>query len=456
MTTIVLISYFILLAFIAFRSYLNVSNFSDFFIAHKKGTFVAVTGSLIATILGGSAVIGAIDAGRTMGWATSWYMLCASIGLLALLPLTKRISKIGRFTLPDLLEDLYGKQAKKIASFVIPVAWLGIIAAQLIAAARILQSFAGIEYTTGVLLSGFVFTAYTIAGGQISILKTDFVQSILIIAGLMLLVIFSFWHLPVEEVKSFPLKLPFNVHFKPIDLFILLMTYSTTFTAGPDIYSRIFCASDEKIARKAILTTELGLIPVALMIGYLGVLGAVLNGTESPGATLVEISQTVLPVWVIPVIVVALLSAVLSSADTTILSASIIIADRIEKSKFGINTLKTTRLIILFVGILSMFIAIQFTSIIGMLLLALTVYSGAFILPILLGLSGIHSHPKYVSAAIISGGLTALIGKLLLGTRGESWSNGIIIGAFAINALLLLLGRKKCHLKNRRHLTPKT
>lgn len=443
MTTIVLIVYFIIMTLIAFKSYSKVRNFSDFFIARKKGTFFTVTGSLIATILGGSAIIGAIDAGQNIGWATSWYMLCASIGLLALLPLIKKISKMGRYTLPDLLEDLYGKQAKEIASFVIPVAWLGIIAAQLIAAARILQSFAGFEYATGVILSGIVFTGYTIAGGQISVLKTDFVQSILIIAGLMLLVIFSLGHIPVEQFKTYPLNLPFNIYFKPIDLFILLITYSTTFTAGPDIYSRIFCASDERIARKAILTTALVLIPVALMIGYLGVFGAVLNGSEPHGATLVEISQLVLPVWAIPVIVVALLSAVLSSADTTILSASIIIADRIEKSKFGENTIKTTRLIILLVGILSMLIAIQFTSIIAMLLLALTVYSGAFILPILFGLSGIRSHPKYVSAAIISGGLIALTGKLLLATKGAGWSNWIIISAFAFNALLLLIGRKK-------------
>ncbi|MFA9391553.1 MAG: sodium:solute symporter [Prolixibacteraceae bacterium] len=443
MTLTVLILYLLFLSFIAFRSFQKINNYADFFVARKKGSFRTVTGSLLATILGGSAVIGAIDAGKNMGWATSWFMLCAAIGLFALLPFTKRISQLGRYTLPDLLEDLYGRKTKTIASFMIPLAWLGIVAAQLIASARILQSFTGLNYVWGVLISAFVFTAYTIAGGQLSVLKTDFTQAILIITGLLVIAFFSFSQLPMEKFRQFPLNLPFNAHFRPTDLFILLLTYSSTFTAGPDIYSRIFCAANEKTAKRAVLSTALTLIPIALIIGYLSVVGALLPGTNEHGASLVEIAQTILPLWVIPLIVIALLSAVLSSADTTILSASIIVCDLISKSKFDHNTLKTTRIIILLFGILSAIIAINFTSIIEMLLIALTVYSGAFILPVLFGLAKVKIRSEFVSAAIIIGGLVALTGKLMSFTNWGYWSNWIIVSAFAFNAILLLAGKIK-------------
>ncbi|MBN1924358.1 MAG: hypothetical protein JW798_00855, partial [Prolixibacteraceae bacterium] len=133
MTTLALTIYLMILIAIAFFSYKKIKGHTDFFVARREGGFYTVTGSLLATILGGSAIIGTIDAGPKLGWATSWFMLCATIGLVALFPLAKKVKQLGRFTLPELLEDLFNNRIKKISSVVIPVAWLGIIAAQVIA-----------------------------------------------------------------------------------------------------------------------------------------------------------------------------------------------------------------------------------------------------------------------------------------------------------------------------------
>lgn len=439
MTIFVLVVYLLVLIFIAIRSFNKIEDFSDFFIARKKGSFVAITGSLIATILGGSAVIGAIDAGSSMGWATSWFMLCASFGLLALIPLAKKINKIGRFTLPELLHDLYGKQTKLIASIIIPIAWIGIIAAQIIAAAKILHSFTGLGYEYGVIISGIVFIGYTIAGGQISILKTDSVQAFLIILGLIVVALFSYHNITLSPNLLLSQSFPFNNNFAPIDLFILVITYSTTFTVGPDIYSRLFCAKNEKTAQKAIMTTAAILIPIALIIGYLSMVGVSLNNPLH-GAKIIEISLEVLPQFTVPLIVIALLSAVLSSADTTILSSSIILSDLIERNGFGANSIKKTRYIILIVGIVSILIALQFTSIIEMLLIALTVYSGAFTLPVILGLLAVKIKTNYVSLAILAGSVIAITGKLLTIYGNKEIGNTIIISSMLINGIILLAG----------------
>ncbi|MGF7141136.1 sodium:solute symporter family protein [Roseimarinus sediminis] len=445
MTTIILLLYLALLIAVAVGSFKKVRDFNDFFVARKSGSYRAVSGSLIATILGGSAVIGAIDEGASLGWASSWYMLTAAIGLAALLPLTGRISRLGRFTLPDLLNDLYGRQSRLIASFIIPIAWTGIVAAQLIAAASILQSFTGMSYTAGVWIAALVFIGYTVAGGQLSILKTDAVQSLLILAGLVLVAVFS---LQLHDMKAIDYKtpaFPFNSHFKPFDLLILLFTYATTFTAGPDIYSRIFCAANEQVARRAIITTIAVLIPVALIIGFLGTTAASLvseSGTQ--GAVIIELGKSVLPAWLLPLIVLSLLSAVLSSADTTLLSASIIIAELFDgKQQPGQKSLKRSRYLIVLTGFISLLIALHFHSIIGMLLIALTVYSGAFTLPVLAGLAGIKIKQSMVSAAIITGGLMALSGKLISLYSDPFTGKVLIISAFAVNALLLLAGSKR-------------
>lgn len=517
--TIVLLLYFVILCVIAVHSAMNVKSVPDFFVARKGASVKAVTGSLVATILGGSAVIGAVDAGPKLGAATAWFMLVGSLGLLALLPFVKKAYTLGKYTLPDLIENLFGKLPRTIASIVIPLAWTGIVAAQIIASAKLLQSFTPLSYEVSATISAVIFIFYTMAGGQLSILRTDLLQAILILAGLAIIVLFAigydftiassalgFASESPTLTKNAP-AFPFNSNFTPLTLFLLILTYGSTFTVGPDMFSRLFCAKDDRTAKKAILTAALILIPVAATIGFLGAFGTGLG--EVQGARISAIADLVVPAPLAPFIALALLSVVLSSADTTLLSSSIIICELLfrkspvndetqedekleaEKQEAGklesetlevekqecrapqhritgkiktqlvkdLSSLASTRYVILANGFVAFIIALLFTDIIQMLLLALAIYAGAFIIPILFGLAGMRIKPKFVSAAIIAGGLLALAGKLFEATAAASFtlvsanavmeftaahfSDILLIAAFAVNAGLLLIGRIK-------------
>lgn len=435
--------YLAVLVFVGYLSYRKINNHIDFFVAGKNGSTLAVTGSLLATILGGSAIIGAIDAAPRMGWSVSWYMICAAAGLFALIPFAGSIRKLGRFTLPDLLESMHGTLPKKISSYIIPLAWIGIVAAQIIASAKILESFAGLGYGWGVVVSGAVFVLYTLMGGQFSILRTDLVQSVLVILGLGVIAWFVGRH-QISHGLSLPVHFSFfNPGFSPFDLLVLVLTYSTTFTTGPDIYSRLFCARNKSVIQKSLLIAGLVLIPVSFTIGFLGVSGSALVPNPTNGTVLINLSKMVLPEWAVSLMVVALLSAVLSSADTTLLSASVIVSDLILKGHFGAKTIMMTRKIILIIGFLSTLLAWNFTSIIDTLLMALAVYAGAFTLPIILGLFKVRFKPKYLSSAILSGGSVALIAKLFTLAGQTFYGNALLLASFFVSGLVLLLGRAK-------------
>lgn len=437
--TIALVIYLVLLILIAARSARSVKDIPDFFVARKKASAKAVAGSLVATILGGSAVIGAVDSGAKLGGAASWFMLVGALGLLALIPFAGKACALAKYTLPDLVEKLYGKGPRLVASLVIPIAWTGIVAAQIIAAAKLLMTFTPMSYTTAAIVSAIVFTGYTLAGGQQSILKTDFLQACLIILGLVLLAGFAFADCGTVNLGGTPSApaFPFNTNFTPFDLFLLILTYGTTYTAGPDIFSRIFCAKDTGTAKKAIVGAACMLIPVAFIIGFLAVYGAGLENV--PGAHITAIAGKVFPQPLIPLFALALLSVVLSSADTTLLSSSIIICEL-----FRGNSLAKARIVILANGIVALLLALVFNDIIGTLLLALAVYAGAFTVPILWGLLGLRARPQFVAAAIILGGSLALAGKLcptLPGSLGAHTGDVLMLAAFAVNAATLALGR---------------
>lgn len=442
---IALIVYLVFLIAIAVRSARRVKDIPDFFVARKGASAKAVAGSLVATILGGSAVIGAVDSGAKLGGAASWFMLVGALGLFALIPIAGRAYEHGKYSLPDLVENLYGKGPRLVATVVIPVAWTGIVAAQIIAAAKLLMTFTSMPYTTAAIVSAVVFTGYTLAGGQLSILRTDFLQACLIIVGLLLLAGFAKFgggelgSMLASATTSVAPRFPFNANFTPLDLFLLILTYGTTYTAGPDIYSRVFCAKDAATAKKAIGIAACILIPVAFVIGFLAVYGVSL-GNEVQGARITAIANAVLPPALLPVFALALLSVVLSSADTTLLSSSIIINGLCRKP-----SLFQARIIILLNGIVALLLALVFTDIIGTLLLALAVYAGAFTVPILWGLLGFQAKPKFVGAAIVAGGILSLSGKLcpaLPGSLGQHTGDILMIAAFVVNGVILVLGRR--------------
>ena len=456
---IALIIYLVFLVVIAVRSAKSVKDIPDFFVARKGASAKAVAGSLVATILGGSAVIGAVDSGARLGGAATWFMLVGALGLVALIPFARRAYNHGKYTLPDLVENLYGRGPRLVASLVIPVAWTGIVAAQIIAAAKLLMTFAPLGYTQAALVSASVFTGYTLAGGQHSILRTDFLQACLIIVGLLTVAGFALFAGPGASSLSAILQgapeFPFNTNFTPFDLFLLVLTYGTTYTAGPDIFSRMFCAKDVATARKAIGMAAATLVPVAFVIGFLAVYGVSLENVQ--GAHITAIADKVLPSALIPLVALALLSVVLSSADTTLLSSSVILYGMFRKqdSEVDVNganganagrRLGGIRITILLNGIVALLLALVFTDIIGTLLLALAVYAGAFTVPILWGLLGLRAKPKFVAAAIVAGGILALAGKLcpaLPGSLGAHTGDILMVLAFAVNAAILALGRTR-------------
>ncbi len=465
--TAALIIYLIVLVAIALRSARKVKDVPDFFVARKGASARMVAGSLVATILGGSAVIGAIDSGAKLGGAASWFMLVGALGLLALIPFAARAYKHGKYALPDLVENLYGKGPRLVATIVIPIAWTGIVAAQIIAAAKLLMTFTPMEYTTAAVVAAAVFTGYTLAGGQLSILRTDFLQACLIITGLLLIAGFALFNgagdvasatsnatnsaAGIAGILQGAPAFPFNANFTPLDLFLLILTYGTTYTAGPDIFSRVFCAKDTATAKKGIAMAAATLIPVAFIIGFLAVFGTSLG--EVQGARITSIAGSVLPAPLIPLVALALLSVVLSSADTTLLSSSVILCGllRIGADPKGARDpqnngrpLLKARIVILINGIVALLLALVFTDIIGTLLLALAVYAGAFTVPILWGLAGLRSRPTSVAAGIILGGALALAGKLcppLPGAIGSHTGDVLTIAAFIVNGICLAAGR---------------
>jgi solute:Na+ symporter, SSS family len=433
-TEITIAVYFVFILAIGVYSAFKIKSPSDYFVAGKKAGVVSVSGSLLATILGGSAILGTIELSQNIGWAALWFLFSAAFGLFVLIPISKYVKRFGNYTLPELLGTFYGKKAETISSVIIPLAWLGIVAAQIIAAAKILSGLGFIDYTIAAIIAGTIFIIYTLLGGQLSILKTDALQSVLIISGICALLFFTTQNNVPTKIESLRVNSLFNSSFSPIDLLILILTYSVTFVVGPDIYSRVFCAKNEKTASRSILIVALILIPVSFALTWLGI-----YSQQFQNEGIVSFAQNFLPGWAYGLFIAALLSAVMSSADTTLLTSSMILNGLFTGNLNKNNSLKTTRILVVVTGVISILISLFVTSIIQALLFALTFFSGAFVIPTLAGLLKLKIQQEKVVFAIVIGGLVALSGKIINIFYHEFIGNLVIISAFFINSILLFV-----------------
>jgi len=397
----------------------------DFFVAGRKGSSLFITGSLLATIVGGSATVGMAGWGFTRGLTGAWWLLVGSIGLLVLgFFLAKKVRQFALYTLPEMVKKQYDGRVALAASILIVVAWVGIVAGQIVAAGTIMSILGIGDTVLWMVVFSIVFVVYTILGGQYSIIRTDSIQALIIFAGifggvaLVLTKVCGFGGL-ADSLPSEHFSFPVSSNFGWYNLFSTLLLVGLTYVVGPDMYSRLFCAKDSEVARKSVLWAASLIIPVAFAIVLIGMGAAVLFPEIASEQALPTVIKEVIPPFLGGIVLAALLCAVMSSADTCLLSASTILAvDVIKPLKPSLDEkkiLSLTRWGIVILGALSLVLAWRLANVISSLLFAYTVYTAGITLPVIAGF--FKNRLKVTSlgalAAVIGGGATGLTIKLL-------------------------------------------
>jgi len=420
----IIVIYFTIMITIGISSRRTTGSTEGFFVAGRRGTTLFITGSLVATIIGGSATVGMAGLGFSRGITGAWWLLAGSGGLIILgLFFAGKIRSYALYTLPQLVEMQYGTSVSVVISVLIIIAWLGVIAGQIAATGQIL-SITGIGDTTSwMILFTIIFVSYTLIGGQQADIRTDIFQAIVIFFGIFSCLVIMLakvggWEGLVNALPAEKLSFPVSSGFSIVDLVSYLFVIGLVYAAGPDMYSRLFCAKDVKAARNAALWSAFIIIPFALFITVAGMSASILFPDIRPEQVFPTLLREHLPPLIGGLILAALISATMSSADSCIMSAGTIftvnIVKHISPKLSEKQMLVIAKSVIVLLGILSLLLALLLKGVISALLFAYTVYSGGVIIPVLFGFY--KDRFKLTSAgalaAIVGGGTTAIISKL--------------------------------------------
>lgn len=256
----------------------------------------------------------------------------------------RKLYGMNLLTLGDYYKVRFGKRTELLASLFLSLPYTGYIAAQLVAMGIILQVVTGMDLWQGVVLSSGVVTLYTFIGGMWAISVTDFVQTIIIIAGLLVLSVMLATEaggvsnvlagVPRETFRFFP---SFNIK----DIAAWIAAWSVLGLGSipsQDVFQRSMSSKSADTAVRSFYIAGVLYLTIALLPLFISLCTKHLYGNE-----LVEDAQLALPMMVIrhtPLFVQilffgSLLSAVMSTTSAAILAPAAVFSENLLKPLAG-------------------------------------------------------------------------------------------------------------------------
>ena len=418
-----------------------------FFVAQRRGTLPFITGSLVATAIGGSALIVTSKLGFGLGLPGVWWLLVGSVGLVILgFFFARKVRGAALYTLPELAQKQYDHRVGLAASILIVIAWIGVVAGQIVAAGSFLSILGIGSGTFWMVVFTLVVVIYTILGGQFSVIHTDLFQAAILFVGIFAALALVFSQVGgLEGLKgSLPpsyFSFPLNPEFDWKMFLSLLSLVGATYVVGPDMYTRLFCAKNEKVAQRSVFLAAFFFIPLAFAIALIGMSAKVLYPQIIPEQAFPQVVSGVLSPGLSGLILAAVIAALMSSADTCLLSQSVILTEDIFKrfhpSTDERKTVLSTRLSLVTLSILALVLALTLKQVYLSLMFAYTIFTCGLVVPVIAGFykDKLKVTPQGALAALIGGGVIGLIGKLP-GLNIPLKSDLGLIG-FAVSALLL-------------------
>ncbi|GMQ27569.1 sodium:solute symporter family protein [Algoriphagus confluentis] len=247
-------------------------------------------------------------------------------------------------TIGDVFKKMFGRRIEFFASIFMIPAYFGYVAAQLVALSLVLGAVTDLSLFQGILISGGIVVFYTFLGGMWAISITDFIQTTMIVVGLVWVAVTVaqeaggiqeiISQAPPESFQFFP-ENTWSGWTKYFGAWAILGLGSIP---SQDIYQRVMASKSQKVAVRStylagIFYLTFGLLPLFIA------LGAKVLYPE----LYLENKQMLLPSMILQhggigiqiVFFGALISAIMSTTSSGLLAPSAIISENIIRPYFG-------------------------------------------------------------------------------------------------------------------------
>jgi solute:Na+ symporter, SSS family len=337
-----IILYLVLTVFIGFWASRKVRDAGDYMLAGRSLPLMLSSAAMFATWFGSETVFGASSEfleGGLYGVIEDPFGAALCLFLFGAF-FARKLYNMNLLTLGDFFKVRYGKSTELTASLFLAIPYVGYIAAQLVAMGLILNVVTGIVVWQGVLISAVVVTLYTYVGGMWAISITDFIQSIIIIAGLVVVAVIladkaGGFNTVISKIPRGDLRFLPPLNLKDIVVYIAAWSVlGLGSLPSQDVFQRAMSSGSAKTAVMSCYYAALLYLTIAMLPIFIALCTEQLYGDQPGGDTQLALPNMVLMHTALPIQILffgSLLSAIMSTASSAILAPASIFSENLVK-----------------------------------------------------------------------------------------------------------------------------
>lgn len=393
----------------------------DYLLAGRKLGMPLATFSIFATWFGAESCIGAAGIAYDEGLAgissdPFGYALCIFIvgSLFAV-----KFWKMKLTTIADFVRIRYSRRAERICALLMIPSSFFWTAAQIRAFGTVLSTTTDIALTTGVVAATVVVIMYTSFGGMLADVVTDCIQGCIVIAGLLLL------FLPVvSDPESFSFvarSIASHSHNGSSVLATaeqwLIPICGSIF--AQELISRVLSSRSGNVARASSLVASGMYFLVGLMPLTIGLVGStMMPGLDNGEQILPMMAQKYLSSGMYIIFSGAMISAILSTVDSTLLAISGLMSHNIllplrpdiaEPIKVRVE-----RIVVIAAGLFASVLALYADGVYQLVKDASAFGSAGIFIVIALGMYTRHGDERSATITLLGGALTWIVAYYIL------------------------------------------
>ena len=347
---IALAVYFIVIVLIGVKYSKRAKTTNDYILADRGLTTPFVTASVTATWIGGAVILGGATNAFTGGFQSIvWDPWSPVLTLLLSGFLLVTVFRKSKFlTIVDYYNSRFNKKIGTYGIVINTLALISWLSAQLLSRGVVLSMITGLSVVMGTILGAIIILAISLVGGLWALSRSDMLAFIIITISLLIMVPYAFSS--VGGVKAFienagtlsgnpPFALFYSSNLNEAGevfgfdgytgmlgiLYMLAAWFSVALgdAGGPVLTARALAAKDEATASKGFIFGGLFYLVLGMIPVIIGMCVFILK-PNFPEANLDNVLPWFLhnyvPEWLMVMFLVALASAIVSTAGDTILS----------------------------------------------------------------------------------------------------------------------------------------
>lgn len=425
----------------------RVKSFEEYAVAGRSYSTFVVFATLSASFIGGGFTMGNAEKVFTLGIVsivTLWGFSLKEILVAKII--APRISAFpNAISVGDVMQRDYGRMGKIVTGIFSLLLCAGILGAQIGGMGYMFNLFLGIPVWVGILIGMGIIIVYDTIGGMRAIVATDVMQFLLLAVGIPVCLWMGIHFLggvknALTALPDGHLNLFSNV--TPIQFISLFLTFLLGETLVPPYVRRLFISRDIKRIERGTFWSGIFSIPFFAVSGGIGLVALAMDSSLDPNLSLPYVMGSVLPAGVRGLVIAALISVVMSSADSFLNSASISLINDI------INPLRRTpldhhqglfwaRITTLLTGAFAVVFALKIRSLLDILIYAYNFWAPIILVPLVGALLRVGASRK----AFVAGAVSGMGGVFLWSTAlcSPGGFDGLVVGVFTNLAAFMIV-----------------